>query len=70
MNRVSRIAAVIGIAGLIVVDSQAAASSADVSNITFTADDGTTINGYLAQPEGDGLFPGVIMVHEWWGLNA
>ncbi|QUC63913.1 dienelactone hydrolase family protein [Nitrosopumilus sp. K4] len=26
-------------------------------------------NGYLAKPSSDGDFPGVIMIHEWWGLN-
>ena len=26
-------------------------------------------NGYLAKPATDGDYPGVIMIHEWWGLN-
>jgi len=26
-------------------------------------------SGYLALPEGDGPFPAVILIHEWWGLN-
>ena len=26
-------------------------------------------NGYLAKPSTDGEYPGVIMIHEWWGLN-
>lgn len=26
-------------------------------------------NGFLARPEGEGSYPGVIMIHEWWGLN-
>jgi carboxymethylenebutenolidase len=25
--------------------------------------------GYLAQPEIDGDYPGIILIHEWWGLN-
>lgn len=25
--------------------------------------------GYLAQPEAEGEYPGVVMIHEWWGLN-
>ncbi|KAF6246594.1 dienelactone hydrolase family protein [Nitrosopumilus sp. b3] len=25
--------------------------------------------GYLAKPVADGHYPGVIMIHEWWGLN-
>jgi carboxymethylenebutenolidase len=27
------------------------------------------VTGYLAMPEGDGTYPGIILVHEWWGLN-
>jgi carboxymethylenebutenolidase len=29
--------------------------------------DGTS--GFLAQPSDSGNYPGVIMIHEWWGLN-
>ncbi len=25
--------------------------------------------GYLAQPNGTGTYPAVVMIHEWWGLN-
>ena len=25
--------------------------------------------GYLVQPAGDGPWPGVVVVQEWWGLN-
>ncbi|MFQ5573063.1 MAG: alpha/beta fold hydrolase, partial [Nitrosopumilaceae archaeon] len=25
--------------------------------------------GYLAKPTTDGVFPGIVMIHEWWGLN-
>lgn len=25
--------------------------------------------GFLAKPSEDGEFPGVVMIHEWWGLN-
>ncbi len=28
---------------------------------------GKTYKGYLAVPEGEGPFPGVLVVHEWWG---
>jgi carboxymethylenebutenolidase len=27
------------------------------------------ITGYFAKPAGQGEYPGVIMIHEWWGLN-
>ena len=26
-------------------------------------------SGYLARPVSDESFPGIIMIHEWWGLN-
>jgi carboxymethylenebutenolidase len=28
-----------------------------------------TIEGFLAVPEQSGRYPGVIVIHEWWGLN-
>ncbi len=28
-----------------------------------------TARGFLAAPEGKGKHPGVLVVHEWWGLN-
>ncbi len=30
---------------------------------------GSTTPGFLARPKGDGPFPGVIVIQEWWGLN-
>jgi carboxymethylenebutenolidase len=27
------------------------------------------VKGYVARPKADGAYPGVVMVHEWWGLN-
>jgi len=27
------------------------------------------LSGYLAKPTVDGNYPGVVMIHEWWGLN-
>ncbi len=27
------------------------------------------VQGYLAQPRAKGTYPGVVMIHEWWGLN-
>ena len=26
-------------------------------------------SGYLAKPAKDGEYPGIVMIHEWWGLN-
>ncbi len=33
------------------------------------AANGRTTRGYLAVPEGDGPWPGVVVIQEWWGLN-
>lgn len=27
------------------------------------------VKGYLAKPTASGTYPGVVMIHEWWGLN-
>lgn len=40
------------------------------TNASFQSADGTTLNAYLARPSGTGKHPGIIMVHEWWGLSA
>src|SRR3990172_12612208 len=29
-----------------------------------------TVKGHLARPEGSGPFPAVIVIQEWWGLDA
>jgi len=28
-----------------------------------------TVNGYLAEPAKPGRYPGLVVIHEWWGLN-
>lgn len=42
---------------------------APLTNMAVTAPDGTEIRAYLAKPEGEGPFPAVIMVHEFYGLR-
>ncbi len=39
------------------------------SAVTYARIGDTDIEGYLARPAGDGPFPGVIVIQEWWGLN-
>jgi carboxymethylenebutenolidase len=33
------------------------------------ASNGETTDGFMARPDGEGPFPGVIVIQEWWGLN-
>ncbi len=53
-----------------VVFGQADPADPAETNATYPAADGTRLNGYLATPSGEGPFPAVIMIHEWWGLNV
>jgi carboxymethylenebutenolidase len=39
-----------------------------VSNVSVDID-GVMLSGFLAQPESEGNYPGIVMIHEWWGLN-
>ncbi len=38
------------------------------STVTYTSGH-DTVSGYFALPAGKGPFPGIVMVHEWWGLT-
>ncbi len=58
------------LAGVIAGDSLFGQRAADFTNTTFTAPDGTAVDAYLALPDGPGPHPAVLMVHEWWGINA
>lgn len=46
------------------------AAAVDTSEVTYAKVNGQEITGYLAVPEDapEGL-PGLIVIHEWWGLN-
>lgn len=51
---------------------QVRTASAQDSLITRTVQylsGGDTVSAYLATPAGDGPFPALLLIHEWWGLN-
>lgn len=37
--------------------------------VTYATVNGNKITGYLAKGESGGVSPGIIVIHEWWGLN-
>jgi len=45
------------------------ASNIRTESVSF-ASNGDTANGYLARPTGDGPFPAIVVIQEWWGLDA
>jgi carboxymethylenebutenolidase len=40
-----------------------------VQEVTYATLEGQPVVGYLARPAGGGATPGLIVIHEWWGLN-
>ncbi len=46
-----------------------AASEIRTEDVTFRSN-GDSAHGYLARPPGDGPFRGVVVIQEWWGLDA
>jgi len=58
------------VAGVILFDSLfPAQTAADFTNVTYPGPDGVTLRAYLVQPDGDGPFPAVLLVHEFFGIN-
>jgi len=64
------LAGVLILAGVILYDGMFPAQHVtDLTNVTYTGPDGTTLHGYLARPTGAGPHPAVLMIHEFYGLN-
>ena len=59
------------LAGSIALDYAIGADRLDnVANVTIPGTgEAPDLRAYVAQPEGEGPFPTVIMIHEFWGLN-
>jgi carboxymethylenebutenolidase len=38
--------------------------------ISFKRPDGQSVQGYYAEPSAGGSAPGLVVIQEWWGLNA
>ena len=65
------VAFVVLLAGSIAIDSAIGMNRLDtIANVAIPGMNGeTNVQAYVAKPEGDGPFPAVIMIHEFWGLN-
>ena len=37
--------------------------------VEYGSMDGKPLKGFIAIPPGDGPFPALVLIHEWWGLN-
>ena len=44
------------------------ASAATPKDVSYRSGD-ETVKGILYAPDGKGPFPGILVIHEWWGLN-
>lgn len=45
-------------------------NSLSTSQVDYATIDGKTISGYLARPaDAPANIPGILLIHEWWGLN-
>jgi carboxymethylenebutenolidase len=38
--------------------------------VTFNRPDGKSVNGYLAEPAAGGNAPAMVVIQEWWGMDA
>lgn len=58
------------VVGIIAFDSLFPAQRvSDFTNVTFNGPDGVSLQGYYTQPPGEGPFPAVLLVHEFFGIN-
>ena len=55
--------------GINIYEANFGKKSTALTNLTYTGKDGTELHGYLAEPDSPGPHPGILLIHEWWGLN-
>src|ERR1700675_4326607 len=68
MNRSVKLISALVAFGLIVTALVVRAQAPKTQTVEFPSGK-ETIGGFLAVPDKPGTYPGVIVIHEWWGLN-
>lgn len=65
------VGAVVVLVASVIVDRGIGANRLDaLTNTVITNGNEPAIRAYVARPSGEGPFPVVIMIHEWWGLKS
>lgn len=62
----------IGLAGWMLMGIWVCLGSAEAAakeGLVSYASGDATLEGFLVTPKGKGPFPGMVVIHEWWGLN-
>jgi carboxymethylenebutenolidase len=63
-----RIMAAVTAGALVALAAGPARAAVKTGEVTFKSG-GEEVKGFLAEPEGKGPFPGVVVIQEWWGLT-
>jgi carboxymethylenebutenolidase len=68
MNRSVKLISALAAFGLIAAALAVRAQTPKTQTVEFPSGK-ETVSGFLAVPDKPGTYPGIIVIHEWWGLN-
>src|SRR5271170_379622 len=68
MNRSVKLICALAAFGLIAAALAVRAQTPKTQTVEFPSGK-ETVSGFLAVPDKPGTYPGIIVIHEWWGLN-
>lgn len=65
------VGAIVVLVASVIIDRGLGANRLDaLTNTVITNGNEPAVRAYVARPSGEGPFPVVIMIHEWWGLKS